>query len=371
MLRHNYVTVDLAAIRHNYHVLRDRVPAHVRVMPVIKADAYGHGMIPVAQTLQSEGVEYFAVALVEEGIALREAGITARILVLGATMKEAVAEAVSNGLTQTVFSAEMLGWIEEEAARQNRTARIHIKLDTGMNRIGLRTEAEAKELSDALANAPHVKAAGIYTHFAVADEPMPDGSLNAYSRQQLERFQQLRTCFDPAIPAHVANSAMSLVAPEAYFSMIREGISLYGYPPVKSELSFTPALTWRSEIVHIKTIRKGETVGYGRTFTAERDMRLATVAVGYGDGYHRSISNRGEMLIRGQRVPVTGRVCMDQTMVDVTDIPEACVGDEVMLIGPQGGDFISAEELALWADTISYEVLLGITARVPRLYQNT
>ena len=342
MLRHNYVTVDLAAIRHNYHALRDRVPAHVRVMPVIKADAYGHGMIPVAKTLEAEGVEYFAVALVEEGIALRNAGITARILVLGATMKNAVADAVSNNLTQTVFSAEMLGWIEEEAARQNRTARVHIKLDTGMNRIGLRTEEEAKELSDALANTPHVKAAGIYTHFAVADEPMPDGSLNAYSRRQLERFQQLRACFDPAIPAHVANSAMSLVAPEAYFSMIREGISLYGYPPVKSELPFT----------------------------AERDMRLATVAVGYGDGYHRATSNKGEMLVRGRRAPVTGRVCMDQTMVDVTHIPEAEVGDEVMLIGQQGDDAISAEELARWADTISYEVLLGITARVPRLYQN-
>lgn len=370
MLRHNYVTIDLAAIRHNYHVLRDRVPSHVQVMPVIKADAYGHGMIPVAQALESEGAKYFAVALVEEGVALRNAGITARILVLGATMKEAVAEAVSHNLTQTVFSAEMLRWVEDEAAAQNRTARVHIKLDTGMNRIGLRTVEEAKALSDALAFAPHVKAAGIYTHFAVADEPMPDGSLNAYSRLQLDRFHQLRACFDPSIPAHVANSAMSLVAPEAYFSMIREGISLYGYPPVKSELSFTPALRWRSEIVHIKNICKGETVGYGRTYTAKEDMRLATVAVGYGDGYHRAISNRGEMLIHGRRAPIAGRVCMDQTMVDITHIPEASVGDEVILIGSQGSETITAEELACWADTISYEVLLGITARVPRLYLN-
>ena len=370
MLRHNYVTVDLAAIRNNYHVLRDRVPASVRVMPVIKADAYGHGMLQVAKTLQGEGVEYFAVALVEEGIALRQAGITARILVLGATMQDAVCEAVANDLTQTVFSAEMLRWIEREAERQQKTARVHIKLDTGMNRIGLRTEEEAALLADALREASHVKAAGFYTHFAVADEPMADGSLNAYSRSQLMRFEQLRSCFDESIPAHVANSAMSLLAPEAYFSMIREGISLYGYPPVKTDLSFEHALSWKSEIVHIKTIKAGETIGYGRTFTAEKDMRIATVAVGYGDGYHRAISNKGEMLIGGKRAPIVGRICMDQTMVDVTHIPHAAVGDEVVLIGCQQGDRITAEEVAIWADTISYEVLLGITARVPRLYLN-
>ncbi len=370
MFRHNYVTVDLAAIRHNYHVLRDRVPAPVRVMPVIKADAYGHGMLQVAQTLQSEGVEYFAVALVEEGIALRQAGITARILVLGATMKNAVSEAVAHDLTQTVFSEEMLGWIDQEAQRQQKTARIHIKLDTGMNRIGLRTPEEAKSLSAALSQAKHVVAAGIYTHFAVADEPGADGSLNAYSRQQLERFRELRACFDESIPAHVANSAMSLLAPEAYFSMIREGISLYGYPPVKTDLAFVPALRWCSEVVHIKTVRAGETIGYGRTFTADRDMRVATVAVGYGDGYHRTISNKGEMLIRGRRVPIVGRICMDQTMVDVSGIPEAAVGDEAVLIGCQQTETITAEEVAAWADTISYEVLLGITARVPRLYLN-
>lgn len=370
MLRHNYVTVDLAAIRHNYHILRNKVPAAVRVMPVIKADAYGHGMLEVARTLQHEGVEYFAVALVEEGIALRRAGITARILVLGATMKSAIAEAVANNLTLTVFSEDVLGWINEEAARQRKTADVHIKLDTGMNRIGLRTEEEARSLSAALAAAANVKPTGIYTHFAVADEPEQDGSLNAYSRSQLDRFTRLRSCFDQAIPAHVANSAMSLLAPEAYFSMIREGISLYGYPPVRTELSFIHALSWKSEIVHIKTVRKGETIGYGRTFTADRDMRVATVAVGYGDGYHRTISNKGEMLICGQRAPILGRICMDQTMVDVTHIPDADIGAEVVLIGSQLGQTITAEEVAAWADTISYEVLLGITARVPRLYLN-
>ncbi len=371
MLRNNYVTIDLASIRNNYHVLRRRVPAGVRVMPVIKADAYGHGMIPVAQALEAEGVEYFAVALVEEGIALRAAGIKARILVLGAAMADAVGEAIAHDLAQTVFSEEMLHLIDREAARQHKTARVHIKLDTGMNRIGLRTETEAVQMAKALAGAKHIKAAGIYTHFAVADEPMEDGSLNAYTRQQLERFKQLRACFGEDIPAHVANSAMSLLAPEAYFSMIREGISLYGYPPVRTDLSFTPALTWKSEIVHIKTITKGETVGYGRTFTAPRDMRIATVAVGYGDGYHRAASNCGKMIVGGQRVSIVGRICMDQTMVDVTDLPQVAIGDEVVLIGTQQEETITAEEVAAWAGTISYEVLLGITARVPRIYLNT
>lgn len=370
MLRNNYVTVDLAAIRNNYQVLRNCVPPHVRVMPVIKADAYGHGMIPVAKTLQMVGVEDFAVALVEEGIALRQAGITARILVLGAAMQDGVGAAVANDLTQTVFSEEQLVWIEAEAGRRHKTAAVHIKLDTGMNRIGLRTDEEATRLSAALAQAEHVNATGIYTHFASADEPMEDGSLNSFSHQQLERFSQLRSHFDETIPAHVANSAMSLLAPEAYFSMIREGISLYGYPPVKTVLSFTHALSWRTEIVHIKEIKKGETVGYGRSFTAQQDMRLATVAVGYGDGYHRTISNKGQMLIGGKRAPIVGRICMDQTMVDVSQIPDARVGDEVVLIGSQQNENITAEEVAGWADTISYEVLLGITARVPRLYMN-
>ncbi|MBO5502442.1 MAG: alanine racemase [Clostridia bacterium] len=370
MFRNNYVTVDLAAIRNNYQVLRNCVPSHVRVMPVIKADAYGHGMIPVAKTLQMVGVEDFAVALVEEGIALRQAGITARILVLGAAMLDGIGAAVANDLTLTVFSEEQLMWVETEATRRRKTASVHIKLDTGMNRIGLRTDEEAIRLSTALAQTKFVKATGIYTHFASADEPMEDGSLNAFSHQQLERFIHLRSHFDDAIPAHVANSAMSLLAPEAYFSMIREGISLYGYPPVKTVLSFTHALSWHTEIVHIKEIKKGETVGYGRTFTAEKDMRLATIAVGYGDGYHRTISNKGAVLISGKRAPIVGRICMDQTMVDISHIPEADVGDEVVLIGTQQAENITAEEVASWADTISYEVLLGITARVPRLYMN-
>lgn len=368
MLRQNYVTIDLDAIRHNYLVLRRSVPERVRVMAVIKADAYGHGMVQVAKALEALQARDFAVALPEEGVALRESGSQARVLVLGAATPAAAEAAVHEGLTQTVFTPAMVALLNQEAARQQTEALIHIKLDTGMGRIGLRTAAEAKALAKALANAPYVKATGIYTHFAVADEPLANGALNAYTEEQLSRFNALRAAFDPALPAHAANSAMSLLAPQAYFSMIREGISLYGYPPVQTALTFQPALQWQSELVHVKTIPAGETVGYGRTFTAPREMRVATVAVGYGDGYHRAASNKGQMLVHGQRAPIVGRVCMDQTMIDVSAIPQASVGDTAVLIGRQGGERITAEDLAAWADTISYEVLLAITSRVPRVY---
>lgn len=374
MLRQTYVSIDLDAVRDNYRVMKSQVPEGVRVMPVVKADAYGHGMLMVAKTLERLGAADFAVATPDEGVALRDGGIRANVLVLGASMPCAASEAISKELTQTVFTPDMVELLDKEAAAQGRTALVHIKLDTGMNRIGLRTEAEADALAAALSRAAHVRATGIYTHFADADNPPPraggDGALNDFTRGQLERFRELRKRFDPRIPAHVANSAMSLVAPEAYFDMIREGVSLYGYPPVKTALTFRPALCWRSEVVHVKTVMAGETIGYGRTYTVTRDMRVATVAVGYGDGYHRAVSNKGFMLVEGARAPIVGRVCMDQVMLDVSAIPDAHTGSEVVIIGSQGGQTIDAEQLAGWAGTISYEVLLAITPRVPRIYLN-
>lgn len=370
MLRQNLVTIDLAAVSNNYIILRDSIPASVCVMPVIKANAYGHGMIPVAKKLAKLGVDNFAIALPEEGIALREAGITGNILVLGAAMPCSAKDAVAYDLTQTVFTVGMIKLLNEEAKKQNKVALVHIKLDTGMNRIGLRTGEEAQAIACELGKSAHVSAKGLYTHFADADNPNDDGTMNDFTRFQLKRFAELRSYFSADIPAHVANSAMSLVAPEAYFNMIREGISLYGYPPVHTKLPFKPALRWTSEIVYIKEIGMGETIGYGRTFAATRDSKIATVAVGYGDGYHRLCSNKAMMLVGGKRVPIVGRVCMDQVMVDITDVADVAVGDEVVMIGSQGDDCISAEELAAWAQTISYEVLLAITDRVPKIYIN-
>ena len=366
MLRNNVVTVDLGKIRQNYLLQKSLLPRKTEIMPVVKADAYGHGMVPVATALHSMGAKHFAVALAEEGVELREGGISGEILVLGPAMEEAAEECVRHDLTQTVFTPEMVEILEKEAEKQGRDALIHIKLDTGMGRIGLRTFQEAEALAEALKHAPHVKANGIYTHFCLADEQLENDGINAFTRQQLARFKELRSCFDPSIPAHVSNSAMGLLMPEGDFAMVRQGISLYGYPPVPTELPFEPALRWDTEVSCLKTLHAGDPVGYGCTFVADRDIRVATVAVGYGDGYHRAVSGKGFMLVGGKRCPILGRICMDQTMIDVTEVPNVQLGDRVTLIGEQQGQRITAEELAQWAGTISYEVLLGITRRVHR-----
>lgn len=368
LLRQNRAIVDLGAIRHNYLLMRRQVEPGVRVMAVVKADAYGHGMLAVAHTVSDAGCGDLAVAIPEEGLALREGGIAGNILVLGAATEVAAEAAIQNRLTLTVFEPAMVAALEDTALRLGLPALVHIKLDTGMNRIGLRTGAEADAMALALSQAPHVKATGIYTHFADADRAVEGGGVSDYTRMQLMAFRDLRAHFDPAIPAHASNSAMSLMSREADFTMIREGISLYGYPPVATSLPFTPALRWETEVVYVKDIAAGESVSYGCTFTADTPMRVATLAVGYGDGYHRMASNRGQVLVGGKHANIVGRICMDQTMVDVTGIPEVAAGAQAVLIGEQGGERITAEDVAGWAGTISYEVLLAITQRVPREY---
>ncbi len=368
MLRKNRVLIDLEALRNNYRLVKEHVPPTVEVMCVVKADGYGHGMLETAQALSEAGARCFAVAIPEEGVLLRENRIEGEILVLGAATPRAASEAIRHSLSQTVFTPEMVHLLEREAVRLQTEAMVHIKLDTGMNRIGLRTVQEAQAVAKALEECPHVRAVGVYTHLAAADEPEENGALNEYSRMQLNRFRELRACFDPSLTAHAANSALTLLEPTNEFDMVRAGIVLYGYPPVASRLPFKTVMSWRTEVVHIKTVQPGEAIGYGCAFTVQRPMRVATVAVGYGDGYHRACSHGGMMLICGKRAPILGRVCMDQTMVDVTEIPEAAVGDEVVLLGRQGEEEINAEEIARWADTISYEVLLSIAPRVARLY---
>ncbi|HNW87491.1 MAG TPA: alanine racemase [Candidatus Limiplasma sp.] len=368
MFRQNQLVIDLDAIRHNYLLMKSQVPPEVRVMAVVKANAYGHGILEVAHTVVDAGCNDLAVAIPEEGVLLRDNGIQANILVLGAATEVAADVAVERDLTLTVFEPDMVAVLEEAAARIGKPALVNIKLDTGMNRIGLRTEGEADALAIALSEAKNVRVTAIYTHFADADNLTDAGAISAYTQQQLQKFQTLRAHFDASIPVHVSNSAMGLVAPEANFSMIRQGISLYGYPPVPTDLDFRPALRWETEIVYVKELCAGCSIGYGCTYTTDHTMRIATVAVGYGDGYHRVMSNRGQMLVNGKRANIVGRICMDQTMIDVTGIPDVQEGTQAVLIGAQGNDRIGADELAVWAETISYEVLLAITARVPRTY---
>ncbi len=368
MLRLNRILIDMDAVRHNYRLMRQSVPHHVQVMAVVKANAYGHGMLETARALEAEGAAHFAVATPDEGIELRLGGVKGEILVLGAAMPRAAEDAVAYGLTQTVFTPDMVRLIDGCAARLGCMASVHVKLDTGMNRIGLRTPQEAQAVAQALQESPHVKQTGLYTHFADADAPLPNGWANEFTLDQMKRFDALRAYFPKDICVHAANSAMSLLQPRVYHDMIREGISLYGYPPVPTELPFRPAMSWETEVVHVKDLTPGDTVSYGRTFVAQRPMRVATLAVGYGDGYHRMASGRGEVLIRGCRAPIVGRVCMDQTMVDVTGIGQVRAGDVATLLGAQGGERIDACQLADWWGTIAYEVLLSPSSRVERTY---
>ena len=369
MYRHNRITIDLNAIRNNYQLMTEYLPEDVRVMAVVKANAYGHGMLEVSKTVIDAGCTDLAVAIPEEGIALRNDGVdTPNILVMGSVNQFSINPCIQNKLTITVFDPAMLDEINRCAANLGKTAFVHVKIDTGMGRIGLRTKEEAKALQEAISKSDHINVTGIYTHFADADHLDEQGGLCAYSRMQLELFHQLKSYFNPSIPVHASNSAMSIACADANFTMIREGISLYGYPPVPTSLPFQQALHWEAEIVHVKDVPVGACIGYGCAFTATHPMRIATIAVGYGDGYHRMASNHGEVLISGMRAAIIGRVCMDQIMVDVTDIPNVSTGDIAVLIGKQGNDFIGANELAEWTSTISYEVLLSITSRVSRLY---
>lgn len=361
--RRNYRVIDLEILRENVRLIRQSVDADVQLMAVVKADAYGHGIVQTAKATLDAGADALAVALVEEGEALRLAGVSAPILVLGATSPEEAIGGVQLGLTLTVCDEAMVRSVEKACVQESKECSVHLKIDSGMSRIGARTESEVQQVLQTLQVCPHVRLTGAFTHFADAD-----GQTEEFTRQQFERFQQLTAALPSDIVRHAANSASIHRYPEMHLNMVRMGISMYGYPPVASELPLKPCMSWKTEVTYVKKIEAGDTVSYGRTFCAGHPMRVATIAVGYGDGYHRAISGKGCVLIGGKRAPILGRVCMDQMMADVTDIPNVQAGDEVVLLGRQGAESVEAEELASWADTISYEVLLAPTARVPRVW---
>ena len=356
-------TIDLAVLRKNVRLIRDSLPTGARLMAVVKADGYGHGIVQVAQSAVRAGAEALAVALIGEGVLLRQAGVTVPVLVLGASIPEELPEGVRHGLTMTVCTPEAIYQAQEAAASVNGEALVHLKLDTGMNRIGARSEDEVRAVIAALRECPRVRLTGVFTHFADAD-----GSDMAFTRLQLERFNRLSSLLPERVIRHCANSAAIHRLPEAAFDMVRAGISLYGYPPVETALPLEPCMRWTARVAHVKAIDPGDTVSYGRTYTADRTLRVATVSCGYGDGYHRTASGKAEVIIRGRRAPVIGRICMDQMMADVSDIPDVKTGDEVVLIGRDGEAVITAEDVASWAGTISYEVLLAATGRVPRVW---
>ena len=367
--RPTFVEIDLDQLTANYRAVEQAV-APSRMLPVVKADAYGHGLVGVARLFERCRPAGLAVAFLEEGAALRQAGIVCPILVMGGLNTSQIPDFLHFNLTMTVSSVSAVGPIEEAADRLGTVARVHAKVDTGMGRMGVRPEGAA-ELLDALQRSPQVEVEAVYSHFATADEPDPAQTLD-----QIATFRRVVSYFgDRGLPVptlHLANSGAVLQHPAAYFDLVRPGLMLYGVYPtdtIPRTVQIEPALTWRSTVVLSKPLPAGSPVSYGAAWTPDHDTRIVVVPMGYGDGYPRHLSNRGEVLIRGRRHPVVGRVCMDQFMVEVGPDTDVQVGDEVVIIGTQGDERITANELAARAETIPYEILTGITGRVPRHYR--
>jgi alanine racemase len=367
VVRPTQLEVDLDRIAANYRVIAEHVGGRP-VMAVLKANAYGHGLVEVAARLAREGAPYLGVAYLEEALLLRERGVEAPILVLGGIMENQIPLFLRNGVTLTASSVEKLRQIDEAAAGLGLRARVHLKIDTGMERLGVHHYSAGPFLEESL-RCRHCDVEGVFSHLATADAANLD-----FARLQIERFETVLRFYEerglPRPLRHIANSGAILQLPESWLDMVRPGILLYGVHPSKNvarTLPVKPALRWTSRVVYFKVVRAGDPVSYNSTWRSDHPVRVVTVPVGYGDGYPRRLSNRGEVLIRGRRYPVVGQVCMDQLLVSL-DQDSAYNGDEVVLLGEQDGRSIAAEELAERADAIPYEILTAINTRVPRLY---
>ncbi len=369
MPRPTYAEVDLTAIRDNLRTLRERVAPGVKVLGVVKADGYGHGAVEVARTLEAAGIDMLGVALVEEGVELRSEGVGAPILVMGLIHADDVAGALEFDLIPTVDGPAAAAEVEARAAEVDCTVAVHLKIDTGMNRLGVRAE-EVAEAAAAIRRMEHLAIEGAYTHFACADRE--DDTTTA---EQLARFRAaLEAMRDVGVEpplVHAANSSALLTLPESHLRMVRAGLALYGIHPCKAAegAPLRPALALKTRVACLKRVRTGEGVSYGHRWRAERESVIGVLPIGYGDGYPRALSEGGRVRVAGRLVPVAGTVCMDATMVDLTDVPEARPGLEVSLIEAASASPISAAAVAEVAGTIPYEVLTGIGKRVPRVYR--
>ena len=364
--------VSLEAIENNIRSMAGIISPGTKILAVIKADGYGHGALQVAVRLeQMDCVFGYATATAEEAFKLRNDGIRKPILVLGYTFPDNYEDMIRLDIRPAVFKKETARQLNEAAASVGRTCRIHIKVDTGMSRIGVPCNEEGIETALEISSYDRLSVEGMFTHFARADEPDKTPAI-----KQLEKFNDfLRRCADRGLEPelkHCSNSAAILEMPEANMDLVRAGITMYGLWPSGEELTdsirLEPAMSLKSSIVYIKTLEPGTEISYGGIYTTDKTTRVATVPVGYADGYPRSLSNKGYVLIKGKKAPILGRVCMDQLMVDVTDIPEAQEYDEVVLLGNSGGSTITAEELGSLSGRFNYEFVCAISDRVPRKY---
>jgi len=370
IIRPTQVEVDLSQLAANFKAIRFHVKP-VKIMPILKANAYGHGLVRIAQLMQELNADYIGVAVLEEGILLRQNGVTMPILVLGGILGNQVPHFIQHDLTLTASSIDKLFQIDDAAKQMKTKAKVHLKIDTGMERIGVHYY-NAEKFLEASLTCPHIEVEGIFSHFANADA----ANLN-HSKLQLDRFSEVLALYEkrglkPPRLKHMANSGAILQLPEAHFDMVRPGIMLYGIYPsneVKRTIQVQPALKWKSRVVYFKVIQPGHPVGYGSTWKNDKPIRAVTVPVGYGDGYFRTMSHQAKVIIKGKIYPVIGTITMDQIIVNIGD-DSAFNDDEVILLGEWNGKEIRCEDLAEWAGTNPYEILTNINTRVPRIYIN-
>lgn len=367
----NRVEIDLDSLRYNYRSIRDLAGVNVRVMAVIKSDAYGHGMVEAARTLALEGATVFGVAETNEGVSLREAGIKGDIVVLLGCMAENYADIIAYDLTPVVFNRETLKGLAGRAANEGKEVGVHLKIDTGMGRLGILPH-QMPEYLDILDGLKGVKLAGVLSHFPMADSSDPSGT-DEQGREFAVLMKDVKSRFGNQV-AHIANSAAIIRNTGSHMNMVRPGIALYGYCPSPADdfcasLALRPVMSFKSRVIQVKDVPAGTGISYGHTYTTTRPTRLAVIPVGYDNGYLRTLSGRALVLIGGKKLPVLGRICMNACMVDVTDLDHAVkAGDEVVLLGRQGQEQITADEIASWLETISYEVLCLLGGKNRKIY---
>ena len=374
-LKRTWAEISLDNLNHNYHALREKLPSECRFLGVVKADAYGHGAVPVSRHLKELGAEFLAVSNFEEATQLRCNGIRGPILILGYTPVKYAEDLAKMGIRQEVHSLEYARALNERLKGLHRRLRVHIKLDTGMSRLGFFAydhEQTVEELKE-VARMDNLLIEGVFTHFPVADSV--DGADENFTRTQFERFTSMLTTLQgvgikPEI-RHCCNSGASILYPEYAMDMIRPGIATYGVLPsgdLRGRIDLKPVMSLRSTIFQIRDFEPNITVSYGRTYTTRDPERIAVVGIGYADGLSRSFSNNISFLLHGKRVPQVGRICMDMCMLDISGVPEAQVNDVVTVFGEDGGDEIEVESLSNRLNTIPYEILCGVNKRIPRIY---
>ncbi|WP_284643874.1 alanine racemase [Paenibacillus silviterrae] len=364
------VEISLDALRHNLEAFRKALPEHVNMMAVVKADAYGHGALEVSKEALRCGVSYIAVAFLDEGLELRRLGITAPILVLGYTPPEGLQPAWENDITVNIYTEELLN-AAQTLNTQNRPLKVHMKIDSGMNRIGVPSEEEAIRLITKALSIPSIELEGLFTHYACADEEDKSYTEAQHERfsRVVEHFQQQNITFRYI---HAGNSATAIDMPDKTFNMVRLGISMYGLYPSEEvnhqQIQLEPVLSIKTGVVMVKQVPPDEGVSYGAIYRTKQEETIATLPIGYADGFSRMLTGKAQVLVRGQRVPIVGRICMDQCMMNVTGLADIPIEEEVVILGRQGKERITAEEHAEWLGTINYEITCMISHRVPRVY---